>query len=352
MKYLFLILLMNIFRVLGQQPSITCNYLISTNNEYTCRMEIYNPSGLNNFREVNGTHLENMSSSDVIRIEIFGSTRNTLNFPSIICLTFTNVVTIDFTRAEIQRIDAGSFKRCTILEVLFLDSNRISHINEDAFFNNRELRILHFSHNQLIEVPENTFVHLHQLIRLSLTGNNISDFADNTFKSLTSLETLNLAKTRITKLRSSWFETLENLQILWIYENSIDDFPEGIFAPLKNMWLLTAFHMNLTVIHSSSFGPLPRLNSVDFHANQIDAFDEKFMDNTDVGTLDMMSNVCANDWMSDNKPSRETLRATMRICFENYRRLVNAALFVAIKNMSSWFRDSTGNLSFFESCAV
>lgn len=323
MKFVLLlsILLSLILVVLGQQPTISCFYSTSADYGYSCSMEIYNPNGLNNFNEINGTHLVGKTNDDVRYVVIAGPLRSTTIFPSIICETFRNVTQINFASVGIQRIDNDSFSSCLSLEVLILYFNKINRIDVNAFINNKNLTTLELRNNELTEVHENTFVNQEQLTALTLSTNFISDFGDNTFKPLKNLEMLAFNTNFITILKHSWFESLENLQILFIYQNVISDLPKGIFAPLSKMYLLAAAQMNLTVIHSNSFGLLPNLNTIDFYNNKINAFDERLIDNTAIGTLDMISNWCANEWIQDHSESREVLRAAMSACFENYRNL-------------------------------
>lgn len=320
---LLVLLALSIASVVGQSPSIKCDYGFTSSNQYTCTMAIYNPSGLNNFSEINGTHVTGMTSSDVQRIFLDGMPRNTLNFPSIICQTFKNAFTIDFVAAGIERLDADSFSNCTQLLMLILLANRINRIDENVFINNHDLRHLEFRENRITELPENLFASQQRLTFLSLYGNNVSDFHDNTFKPLKNLEHLNLASTRVTKLKHSWFEPLENLREIYIFNNQIEEFPEGIFASLKNLWIISAFSMNLTVIHSDSFGHLPRFSHIILNNNNIYAFDERFVDNTVLSNLIMERNICVNESIADHSPSRPALRNMMRTCFENYEALLN-----------------------------
>jgi len=70
-----------------------------------------------------------------------------------------------------------------------------------------------------------------------------------------------------------------------------------------------------------SFGILPKLNTIYLETNQIDAFDQNFIDDTGLTTLNMSNNLCANFSIYDSSAARIQMRLELLNCFENYANL-------------------------------
>ena len=288
--------MVNIQYILGQNSLLSCDYYVSISSGYTCILKLINPNGFNNFTTINGTHLTGMTDNDVIVISS-NSQSNTQNIPSIICEKFKNTEMIMMYLNNIQRIDDYSFEKCEQLLYLELISNLITEIDEDAFEENIKLEKLFIGLNPLNDLPEDLFEPLKNLTVLSISRN------------------------QITALRPEWFEPLENLQTLWIYENPIEELPKNIFKPLRNLIGLYAYKCNLKEISSESFGIHPQLTTFSFHMNQIEAIDERIIDNTNVTNFYMTTNLCADINITDTSASRQSMRTDLRNCFDNYDEL-------------------------------
>jgi len=91
-----------------------------------------------------------------------------------------------------------------------------------------------------------------------------------------------------------------------------------MFDPLVQLKYLYLNNNQLKVIHSESFGNLSNLTEAYFYNNQIDAIDEAFINNTGITRMDVRNNTCANVNILDTTPSRDSMRAALAKCFENW----------------------------------
>ena len=295
---------------------LSCSYRNDANKGYTCGLTIQNPNGFNNFTEIGGTHLAGKTNEDVQYVlGVYGS--NTTNIPSIICEKFQNATGIELRIIGIDNIDENSLKNCKQLTYLELYGNKISKIDEKSFIENLELQTLYLNGNQLTILPENVFANQHKLITLWLDINKITDLPENIFISLRNLDRLDLQNNQIKNLRTKWFENLENLNYLVLSNNQIEELPRNVFSSLKKLPIIFLHHNELKVIHS--FGILPNLTEVLLYINQINALDEKFIDNIGVELLDVRLNLCANVNIFDNSTSKQSMRSKLQKCFDNYK---------------------------------
>ena len=67
-------------------------------------------------------------------------------------------------------------------------------------------------------------------------------------------------------------------------------FPKDIFKPLKNLELLHLGFNHIKVIHSDSFGIHNKLTQLGFNKNNLEAIDEKIVENTAVKWLFLTDN--------------------------------------------------------------
>jgi len=298
---------------------LSCVYRIDGYG-YTCFLTIQNPNGLNNFTRINGTHLTGKSNNDVRHIyDGYGS--NTTNIPSIICETFQFATTIVLQSIGIQIVDEYSFKNCKNALFLSLVSNKITKVDEKSFSENLELQGLYLYNNELTTLPENVFTNQQKLDILRIDLNKITDLPENIFHSLTNLTRLDMDNNQIKNLGSEWFKNLHKLNILYLYSNQIEELPKNVFRSLKELNAIRLYNNKFKVVHSDSFGISPNLTEVYFGNNQINAIDERFIDNTGVEWLQMYGNLCANTDIFDSSESRESMRNKLQTCFNNYKAL-------------------------------
>lgn len=316
---LFLILLASSQVNLAQDEFLSCNYQM-VGTRYVCFLSIYNPNGLNNFQGINGTHLQNKTNEDVVGFASSTGTSISTNFPSIICETFPNLLSISFV-AGMQRINDYSFRGCKIVDSILLPFNQINVVDERSFYENTELQIIDLSENLITEYPENLFINQKKLMLLRLVNNGIRDLPLNLFQPLRNMLLLDMSRNRLSILRNEWFEPLENLIDLNLSENQIEELPPNIFSYSQILNQISMFDNLIRVIHSNSFGVLPSLGYIRLQHNRINAIDELFINNTGISFMQLQNNLCVNMVISDETLERLTMRENLRKCFENFQNL-------------------------------
>lgn len=267
LKIAFILLLFTVIQ--SHSASISCKYFNLGGSGYNCELSISNPGGFNNFTGISGDHIFGFSDQDVVFVNAtFGTSAN---IPSIICEKFRNLQRIRVSDIGVNRID-DSLRSCRNLRTLSLWLKNVTKIHQDALLMNS------------------------QLLQLGISGIRISRLPENFFRSQIFLRSLELSSTDIEELQP------------------------GLFAPLRNLVSLLIFRGRLTTIRSESFGLLPNLKTLWFGDNQINAIDEKFVNNTGVNELDLTGNVCFNDIIIDRAESRQEMRQKLGLCFENFKK--------------------------------
>lgn len=255
----------------GQFEFIGCNYFLQ-NTTYACSMDIYNPSGLKIFGNIEGTHLPNKTDEDVTHITCDRVVAMP-NYPAIILKKFRNLEKLELHNSIFESCDENSFLYCKNL--LYLD----------------------FGYNKFKRLEDNVFKNCKSLTHLSFLGNQITYISEFSFSNLTTLSVLILSG------------------------NPLESFAKNIFKPLSGLTRLEAFSLKLKVVHANSFGGHRFLKNIILHSNQINAFDETIIDITAVNLLDVRNNVCVNFNLNDPTILRTSIRAHMKTCFQNYKSL-------------------------------
>lgn len=308
--------------IFGQEEFLNCDYYVELTNEYTCPLKIFNPNGLNNFTDINGTHVPGKCDDDVQIVSVF-IVSTTPIIPSIICEKFKNVKRLSFSFGGLVQIDENSLKKCRNLTNFQISNNDIEdRLDENAFIENFDLLELYME-THLPALPENIFRNQEKLEILVLRYNEFTDLPQNVFKTLKSLKVLNLDSNLLTTLRAEWFEPLEKLEVLSFAYNQLEELPANIFSSLTNLKAIALLENKFKVIHSDWFGILPNLESILLQKNQIFAIDEKLLDSTGVNDIAMLRNVCADKNVVDNSDTKGLIRAVLRQCFDNYQNMTS-----------------------------
>ncbi|KAL7043456.1 hypothetical protein ACKWTF_001514 [Chironomus riparius] len=301
--------------VCGIYSQLSCTYYDKQYYGYACNLTITNPTGLNNFKRISGRHLSGKTNNDVKYITSNSASFTTI-VPSFICKTFKNLTSIELRSMGIQHVDENAFKDCHELQALDLYNNKISRIDEKAFENNQGLATLYLYQNQLSELPENVFLNQQNLITLWLDNNYFTSFPKKEFAPLNSLNNLDLRGNRIRNITDDSFENLKSIKYLYLQSTQIEELPKNVFRHLKSLSTLSLSYNKLKVIHSLGF--LPNLTEIELSDNQLQAVDEKLIDNTGVNRFSFGGNLCANFVITDNSASRALLRSGLQNCFNKY----------------------------------
>ncbi|XP_064636849.1 relaxin receptor 2-like isoform X2 [Lineus longissimus] len=133
---------------------------------------------------------------------------------------------IDLENNTISRLHQAPLKNLHNLTMINLLSNRISEVEEDTFFINKNLLDIDLSDNLIQEIHPKTFSRNHRLEKLSLGCNPIKYIPITAFQQLGELTSLNLSGITIRNLHTDMF--LNNTKLHYIY---FSDFAYCSYAP-------------------------------------------------------------------------------------------------------------------------
>jgi Leucine-rich repeat (LRR) protein len=81
---------------------------------------------------------------------------------------------IDLSEKNIDHIDINTFKGYNKLEILYLDNNELSKLEDGLFIHISNLKELWLESNNIISIDKNTFNGLNKLEKVCLNANPIS----------------------------------------------------------------------------------------------------------------------------------------------------------------------------------
>ncbi|XP_041649064.1 toll-like receptor 18 [Cheilinus undulatus] len=121
---------------------------------------------------------------------------------------------IDLSSNKLQAVHADDFSCLPRLRTLRLSFNNISHIDSDAFKNNKLLEYLNIFNNSLQEIPATALTPLLNLRELWMS-NNLYKHAtlDESFTKLINLKVLSLGGPLVMGLRKADFQPLKNIRL-------------------------------------------------------------------------------------------------------------------------------------------
>lgn len=102
-----------------------------------------------------------------------------------------------------------------LIEIDF-SHNEIDRLPSDVFGNNTKLTMINLSHNSLLGLDSNTFTKLRELKVLDLSFNRIDTLHSDIFQRNTKLEILRMDVNPLKRFDCNWFATVNNLKTLKI----------------------------------------------------------------------------------------------------------------------------------------
>ncbi|CAG9811980.1 unnamed protein product [Chironomus riparius] len=246
---------------LAQNPLLYCNLAI-IDERCTCNFVIYNPAGFNNLTMA-ANPVTNCTLDDVVDATGSGLTKN---IPSVLCDEFSKLENLRLNRLAIENINGNPFKHCINLKRLYLSGNALTAIPAYTF-SNTILEILELDSNKLSSINSLTFDSLSQLEMLNLTNNPTPVTAADVFDSLENLKFLHLSHCNINILDPIWFSKLFNLVGLNLSTNNID------------------------VVFNSTFNNLLKLEWLDLSGNKVETYPSNMVhNNTNLLKLNLNGN--------------------------------------------------------------
>lgn len=144
-------------------------------------------------------------------------------------------VTLYLSNNKLIDIVNGTFDQQQALEYLYLDWNRLKHLNFAVFSGLSRLKYLNLAHNEIVEIPPEAFSQLMQLETIDLYDNQIDVIGEAWFPVENQLKQLNLYKNNIVELKRSHFKQFQSVIDLQLGDNEISVVPTQIFEDLTQL---------------------------------------------------------------------------------------------------------------------
>ena len=154
--------------------------------------------------------------------------------------------TLDLSTCDLTEIPARQILSMLSphLQTLYLNDNRITKIEKNAFAGLNSLQLLNLSANNIDKIEKNAFEGLNSLLVLNLYANNIDKIENNAFEGLNSLQGLTLSANDIDKIEKNAFEGLNSLLVLNLSNNKIINIEKKAFEGLTGLCVLNLSHNN------------------------------------------------------------------------------------------------------------
>ncbi len=207
-------------------------------------------------------------------------------------ILYPNHMTIlDLRHNDITKLRSKSFQSSLYLEVLLLDYNQISAVNDDAFWGLTQLVVLDMADNNLTTLSSRLFTPLINLITLHLEYNKLATLPLGIFDYLVNLEALILANNRLVTLHEAIFVSLSNLRHLHLYSNKLKVLPGKVFRNKMNLIELSISMNELVMLDEATFANLTSLVNLHLYNNKLSDLPETIFQNlTNLSTLFLNTN--------------------------------------------------------------
>ena len=142
----------------------------------------------------------------------------------------------------------------------------------------RKLQVLDINSNRLSSLHNESFCGLKSLVNLDLSVNNIKALPRGSFACAEKLESINLSRNDISVLDPQWFDGSHSLSTLTFYQSNIHEI-KTIPWNATNLQTLSLANNFLNSVNRKTFVGLKNLKCIDFTRNyplkiSVDAFDE------------------------------------------------------------------------------
>ncbi|KAL0831964.1 hypothetical protein ABMA28_001464 [Loxostege sticticalis] len=170
---------------------------------------------------------------------------------------------LDLSGNNIRGIEEGLLIGCDVLKILRLDRNNMNSVPSSSLNGPQSLRVISLRENRIATIRQASFIAQKTLEEIDLHGNMISTIEGGAFIGLSELQILDLGRNRLSKFNSDVFQGAEELEKLDLSENFISDFPTVAmksFAALRHLNLSSNIITNIDNSHLSSLVSLQVLD--------------------------------------------------------------------------------------------
>lgn len=129
---------------------------------------------------------------------------------------------LDLSNNAITSLGTKNFQSQNILQVLFINRNKLNELKRDTFVGLTSLRILTLCENQIKYIEDRVFNSLKNLEKLDLSSNTLTSINGHTFFGLINLKALHLQKNFLITVPNDAIHLLRNLSHLDISHNLIE----------------------------------------------------------------------------------------------------------------------------------
>ena len=203
-----------------------------------------------------------------------------------------NLRSLNVVGNKIRTLYNNDFLYLTKLEVLSLDKNPLTVIEDDAFMGTNLLLLTADSVNLTLGLLGIPAKDLQNLRGLSVAGNRLRHLNDGWFYAFPSLTSLNLDNNDIRDLSVDAFSGLEGtLRTLELNHNKLKKIPREALQHLEKLESLEMHHNNIKKIHARSFNASKHLVTLNVRYNDIsDVSPFAFEDMPNLEEIDLRNN--------------------------------------------------------------
>jgi len=185
-----------------------------------------------------------------------------------------NIIKLDLSGNEIEKIEGNVFNGLSSLEVLYLSNNKIKKIEGNVFDELSSLQDLDLGENGIKKIRENAFNGLSSLQDLNLSNNKIEKIEENAFNGLSLLKYLYLSENEIEKIEENAFIGLSSLKYLYLSNNKIKKIEGNTFNGLSLLKVLYLIRNKIEKIEENAFNGSSSLQDLDLYENKIKKIEE------------------------------------------------------------------------------
>ena len=186
---------------------------------------------------------------------------------------------------NISNIGRGWYRALSVLDI---HSNKVDHIDDEAFSIVQNLRWLNMANNQVSTVPE-LGIQNNTAVTVLLNDNRISVIDTGAFNG-DNLELLDLSSNLLTTINAETFATVSKIETLLLSKNSITFVEQMAFAQTQVVNLDLSENL-LQGVRPNVFATLPQLRNLVLSKNKL-AFIDKgaFENDVELRYLDLANN--------------------------------------------------------------
>jgi len=340
LKNLLLILLSAV--VCRAQVTSRCSFLISADQDYTCRLDNMNVATENDYVGLSGTHMGTRTDTDITAV-IFFHGRMTTAFPLMVYDRFPNLHTVFITgNLNVQRfafhencerlrrwsfegpanaitsLSDGLFRGCGNLQEIRIHRTAVTTIGPHIFDDTPNLRRLFMPRNQIVNLTPGVFFGLSQLEHLDIERNNIVTFHPLIFQGMPRLQHIQCGQLNNRNWPTGLFTNLPALVEINVNWSGLQTIQPGALGSLPSLEILRIYGEVRRLSANIFSAPLPRLHTLNIGTNAVYAIQRGFFTNTPtLRHLFAARNICTNRDFTYISNIDE-VNAELEPCFERY----------------------------------